>query len=59
VCDFRTSTHSKAFTEEIIKEMAKHCERPVILPLSNPTSLAEIDPGACCGCLRVTDMLTC
>lgn len=39
-----TSTKPKAFTEEIIKEMAKHVDRPIVLPLSNPTRLHEADP---------------
>ncbi|KAL8829614.1 MAG: hypothetical protein Q9191_001920 [Dirinaria sp. TL-2023a] len=39
-----TSTKPKAFTEAILKEMAKHVERPIILPLSNPTRLHEADP---------------
>ncbi|KAI1872153.1 uncharacterized protein JN550_004356 [Neoarthrinium moseri] len=39
-----TSTKPKSFTEEIVKEMAKHTERPVILPLSNPTRLHEAVP---------------
>nr|WP_314264688.1 NAD-dependent malic enzyme [uncultured Moellerella sp.] len=32
------------FTEEIIKEMHKHCPRPIVMPLSNPTSRVEARP---------------
>ena len=33
------------FTEEIIKTLAAHCERPIVLPLSNPTSQVEAVPA--------------
>lgn len=39
-----TSTKPKAFTQNIITEMASHVERPIIFPLSNPTRLHEADP---------------
>lgn len=38
------STVAGAFTEEIIREMKKHAERPIILPLSNPSRLHEAKP---------------
>jgi len=39
-----TSTRSGAFSEEIVSKMAAHVPRPVILPMSNPTELAEARP---------------
>jgi malate dehydrogenase (oxaloacetate-decarboxylating) len=40
-----TSTQSGAFTEGIVGHMAATVDRPIIMPLSNPTSKAEAIPG--------------
>ena len=39
------STAAGAFTESIVREMARKAERPLILPLSNPTDRSEADPA--------------
>ncbi|KAF7973170.1 hypothetical protein HWV62_15855 [Athelia sp. TMB] len=38
------STHAGGFTKEVIQAMAQGTERPIILPLSNPSRLVEVDP---------------
>jgi malate dehydrogenase (oxaloacetate-decarboxylating) len=38
------STATGAFNEEIVKLMASQVNRPIIMPLSNPNSLAEAKP---------------
>jgi malate dehydrogenase (oxaloacetate-decarboxylating) len=39
-----TSTQPGAFSRQIIEEMCKHVERPIVFPLSNPTRLHEAKP---------------
>lgn len=39
-----TSTDHGAFTEEVVKALAAGVERPILLPLSNPTEKIEVMP---------------
>jgi malic enzyme len=47
-----TSGEPGVFTEDIIRAMAKHTERPLVFPMSNPTSKTEAIPA---DILRWTD----
>ncbi len=40
-----TSGVPGTFTEPALREMAKHADRPVVFPLSNPTSMTEAHPA--------------
>jgi malate dehydrogenase (oxaloacetate-decarboxylating) len=33
------------FSKEVIQEMHQHCEKPIVFPLSNPTSRVEATPN--------------
>jgi malate dehydrogenase (oxaloacetate-decarboxylating) len=40
-----TSGVPRAFTEDLVRDMAGHVHRPIIMPMSNPTDLAEATPS--------------
>jgi malate dehydrogenase (oxaloacetate-decarboxylating) len=40
-----TSTVAGAFHQPVIEALLRGCERPIVLPLSNPTPLAEVTPA--------------
>lgn len=47
-----TSGQPGCFTESVVRDMARSCERPVVMPFSNPSDLSEAVPA---DVLRWTD----
>jgi malic enzyme len=43
-CLIGTTGQPGAFTERMVRSMASHTERPLLFPLSNPTSKCEAEP---------------
>ncbi|MBP5469442.1 MAG: oxaloacetate-decarboxylating malate dehydrogenase [Candidatus Riflebacteria bacterium] len=46
------STASGAFTDEILKEIYSYNKKPIIMPISNPTSKAEATPERILNCTQ-------
>ena len=40
-----TSGQAGSFTEEVVRNAARHSDHPVILPMSNPTDISEATPA--------------